>query len=174
MPPPKTRARRAARGKTLLASSDFTSYLREKADQLAPADVQTLLSQVDTVRSRAEQERERHPRLTRHVELSLRLLADHVDGQCPQIPYYTVSLLAVAVLYFIDPLDVIPDWIPGVGTSDDALIFELAFAIGRPGIERYCTWKGISTDGLLLPAPAAAPRRAAAKRAPARRPRPRR
>src|SRR5262249_35194792 len=153
MPAPKSRAKRARRGKTLLDSKDFTAYLREKADQLAPADLQTLLSQVDSVRERAVKERDNHPRLGRHVELALRLLADHADGHCPQIPYHTVSLLAVAVLYFIDPLDVIPDWIPGVGTSDDALMFELAFALGRPGIERYCTWKGISTDGVLLPAP---------------------
>jgi uncharacterized membrane protein YkvA (DUF1232 family) len=166
--PPKTRGRRAARGKALLASSDFTAYLREKADQLAPADLQTLLAQSDTVRSRAEKERDIHPRLLRHVEFSLRLLTDHADGQCPQIPYHTVSLLAVAVLYFIDPLDVIPDWIPGIGTSDDALMFELAFAVGRPGIERYCTWKGISTDGLLLPPPEHARRKAAATRMPAR------
>jgi uncharacterized membrane protein YkvA (DUF1232 family) len=62
-----------------------------------------------------------------------------------------VCLLAVAVLYFVDPLDVIPDWIPVVGATDDALVFELAFVLARPGVERYCTWKGISTDGILLP-----------------------
>jgi uncharacterized membrane protein YkvA (DUF1232 family) len=146
----KTPARRSA-GKNLLVQTDFTSYLREKADQLAPADLQTLLAQVDEVRERAIKERNTHPRMERHVELALRLLSDHAEGQCPQIPYHTISLLAVAMLYFIDPLDVIPDWIPGIGTSDDALIFELAFELGRPGIERYCTWKGISTEGLLLP-----------------------
>ena len=163
--PSRTRVRRTARNKTLLSSRDFTAYLRDKADQLAPADLQTLLSQSETAHDRAEKERETHPRLRRHVELSLRLLADHADGQCPQIPYHTVSLLAVAVLYFIDPLDVIPDWIPGVGTSDDALMFELAFAVGRPGIERYCAFKSIPTDG-LLPAPRVARSRPARRTAP--------
>lgn len=139
------------RGKTLLASTDFTSYLREKAEQLAPGDVQSLTVQADAIRVRAERVRTTHPRLERHVELALRLLCDHANGQCPQIPYYTICLLAVAVLYFVDPLDVIPDWIPGVGTSDDAIVFELAFALARPGVERYCTWKGISTEGILLP-----------------------
>jgi uncharacterized membrane protein YkvA (DUF1232 family) len=81
----------------------------------------------------------------------MRLVLDHAEGECPQIPYYTVSLLAVALLYLLDPLDVIPDWIEGAGSADDAVIFELAFELGRPGIERYCTWKGISTDGLLPP-----------------------
>lgn len=165
------RARRVARSKPLLVSADFTSYLREKAEQFAPGDLQPLVAQADAVRVRAEDYRAAHPRLVRHNELALRLLQDHATGQCPQIPYYTVCLLAVAVLYFVDPLDVIPDWIPVVGTADDALVFELAFALARPGIERYCTWKGISTEGLLLPLKRPTPprpRRPAVKRAPAR------
>ena len=164
---------RRARGKTLLASADFTSYLREKAEQLAPGDLRTLVGQADAVRSRIDAVRSTHPRLLRHAELALRLLQDHAAGQCPQIPYYTVCLLAVALLYFVDPLDVIPDWIPVVGATDDALIFELAFALARPGVERYCTWKGIGTDGILLPSkgphrPHSGVRRPAVKRAAAR------
>jgi uncharacterized membrane protein YkvA (DUF1232 family) len=144
------RGRRPARAaKPLLAPRDFTSYLRDKADQLAPADLQPVVAQTDVVRRRAEKVRDDHPRLNRQVELSLRLVEDHAAGQIPQIPYHTVCLLAVCLLYFIDPLDVIPDWIPGAGSADDALLFEFAFLLGRPGIERYCTWKGIATDGLL-------------------------
>ena len=162
----KTSARRPARGKTLLSSTDFTAYLREKAEQLAPADLQPVLAQADIVRRRAEEVRSEHPRLQRHVELAMRLVEDHAEGQCPQIPYYTIALLTVSLLYFIDPLDVIPDWIPGVGSADDALLFELAFHVGRPGIERYCTWKGIPTDGLLPPPkpPARPAKRKRAKR----------
>ena len=166
------RRRQAARPKTLLATSDFTSYLREKAEQLAPADVQSLLGQVDELRHRLDTECTERPRLQRQADLAVRVVDDHATGQCPQIPYYTVSLLAVALLYFADPLDVIPDWIPGIGTSDDALVFELAFQLGRPGIERYCTWKGIPTEGMLTPAkvPQAQPLvRVAAKRVTAKR-----
>ena len=159
----KPRGRRRARAKSLLASTDFTSYLREKADQLAPADLQPVLAQADTVRGRAERVGVAHPRLQRQVDLAIRLVEDHAHGRCPQIPFHTISLLAVALLYFIDPLDVIPDWIPGAGSADDALLFEFAFSLGRPGIERYCTWKGISTDGLLLPEKAARPARRGSK-----------
>lgn len=144
----------------LLSSRDFTSYLREKADQLAPGDVQQVVGLTKDVERRSEKVRTEHPRLQRHVDLAMRLVVDHAEGQCPQIPYYTVSLLAVALLYLLDPVDVIPDWIAGAGSADDAVIFELAFEMGRPGIERYCTWKGISTDGLLAPPKAAhAPKR---------------
>lgn len=164
----RTKGRRStpARSTSLLQSSDFTSYLREKTEQLAPADLQSMLGQADALRQRLADECSAHPRMQRQGDLALRVVGDHAAGVCPQIPYYTVSLLAVALLYFADPLDVIPDWIPVVGTSDDALIFELAFQLGQPGVERYCTWKGLSVDGVFGPMKPTAPAgdRVAAKR----------
>ncbi len=134
----------------LLRASDFRSYLNEKAMLMAPGDVQTVLDQADEARRQARNDGENHPLLPRQVDLALRLLEDHDTGECPQVPYYSVALLAVAVLYLLDPVDVIPDWIPGIGTSDDALVFELALELGAAGVERYCTWKGIPTDGLFV------------------------
>lgn len=159
------RQRGAARATALLQQSDFVSYLREKSEQLAPADVRSLLGKAELVHTCVARQCSERPRLQRQAELALRILADHAAEQCPQIPYYTISLLTVALLYLIDPVDVIPDWLPGVGSSDDALVFELAFQIGRPGIERYCAWKGLATDGVLAPPPKpAAPPRIAPKR----------
>jgi hypothetical protein len=51
----------------------------------------------------------------------------------------------------MNPIDVIPDFIEGIGTSDDALLVELAVEMGWPGIERYCTWKSIPTVDIRGP-----------------------
>jgi uncharacterized membrane protein YkvA (DUF1232 family) len=136
-----------------LESTDFTAYLREHADQLAPGDLRTLLAQAKAIRSRAAQEEMRHPRVPRQVNLAMDIVTDHAKGRCPQIPYYTIAVLATALLYFTDPLDAIPDWIPTVGKTDDALVLELAFNLARPGVERYCAWKDIPTAGVLYQAP---------------------
>src|SRR6185503_15291796 len=98
------------------------------------------------------------------------------QGACPQIPYYTVSLLTAALHYYIEPFDVIPDFIPRVGKADDAYMFELAWRRGRPGIERYVAWKGLAVSEVSTPMPAIAtppsktPGRStsASRRAPAR------
>ncbi len=148
MPGPASRSKRPRRRSApLLQRSDFTAYLREKADLIAPGDVETAVSGAKQARRRAA--KDNHPRMHRQLDLALQLLADHAAQKCPQIPYHTVSLLAVAVLYFLDPMGAIPDWLPGVGTSDDALVFELAFELGAPGVQRYCDWKDLPTDGLL-------------------------
>jgi uncharacterized membrane protein YkvA (DUF1232 family) len=137
------------RSEPLFEASDFRNYLTEKSALIAPADVETLLGRCEELVRKASDDAGRHPLLERQVDVALQLLGDHDAGACPQIPYQTVALLTVAGLYLLDPNDVIPDWIAGIGTSDDALVFELAFEMGAPGVERYCTWKDIVTDGLF-------------------------
>lgn len=143
----KTKGKRA---EPLLKSTDFSTYLMEQAAMMAPGDVETALSQREEAAEQAAKDASLHPRLQRQVDVALQLLSDHDAGACPQVPFQTVSLLTAAILYLLNPMDVIPDWLPG-GTSDDALVMELAFEIGAPGIERYCTWKEIPIDGLIGP-----------------------
>jgi uncharacterized membrane protein YkvA (DUF1232 family) len=137
------------RSVSLPTPADFRAYLREKAMLIAPGDISTALGQREEALEKASLGGDNHPRLQRQTEVALELLGDHEAGRCPQVPYHTISLLGVAVLYLLNPVDVIPDWIPGLGISDDALVLELAFEIGAAGVERYCTWKGISTETLF-------------------------
>ncbi len=140
--------KRAKPQKAALQPDDFRAYLIEKASEIAPRDVSSVLERASEVRAKAT--RLGIPqRLRRQLGLALELLRDHVTDECPQIPLYAVALLAVAVLYFLSPLDAIPDELPRVGTLDDALVFELAFDLGRAGIQRYCDFKDISTAGLF-------------------------
>ena len=140
--------RRARRSEPLLQPSDFTAYLRSHAEQIAPRDLLNLLADAKALRAGAAREISRHPRVQHLSDLALQILTDHARGRCPQIPFYTIAVLTVALLYLSDPLDAIPDWIAGIGKTDDALVLELAFAIARPGVERYCHWKSIPTEGL--------------------------
>ena len=160
-------------GGTGLVSSDFTAYLHEKAQQLAPGDVRTLLGQRKEIAGRAKRDGDRHPRLPRQVDLAFEIVAEHFAARCPQIPYYTIALLSVALLYFAEPIDVIPDWIAGIGTADDALVMELAFVLAKPGVDRYCAWKDVPTTGLVTEPAAPAKASPPARRASSSRSRPR-
>lgn len=139
----------ASRPEPLFEASDFTSYLAEKSALIAPGDVESAVARGAELSAKAVGDADHHPLMRRQVEVALQLLTDHDAGACPQIPYHTVALLAVAALYLLDPNDVIPDCLPDIGTSDDALVLELAFEMGAAGIERYCTWKDIPIEGLF-------------------------
>lgn len=129
----------------LLKRGDFAAHLEAKARETAPRDVEILLGQAEEARQRA---RGVSSRMGRQMDLALDLLADHAAGECPQIPFHTVSLLAEAVFYVLDPNDVIPDWIPGIGNLDDAVVLELAFELGASGVGRYCSFKEIDWSDL--------------------------
>lgn len=45
----------------------------------------------------------------------------------PRVPRRTKLLLAGSVAYFFVPVDILPDWVPGLGIADDLLL--LVFAL---------------------------------------------
>ena len=50
-------------------------------------------------------------------------------------------LIVAAILYFVTPIDLIPDAVPGAGLMDDATV--LAFVLAKLEIEldRFSTWE---------------------------------
>ena len=140
-----TRATRRTRNPPLLTRAEVVGAVIELANKLAPADVGDLLVAESAIRERATQLPGAAGRTLRaELDLALLCLKDHAAGRCPQIPYYSISLLAAGVAYLADQLDFIPDFLPRLGMIDDALVMAVAFDLGRDGLRRYCVWKGLT------------------------------
>jgi uncharacterized membrane protein YkvA (DUF1232 family) len=136
-------------GKPFLNPSDVRAILLDLASQLAPADLSTLMEHEQELRARAAQLTPASLSLFRkQLDLAFGLLRDHVDGRCPQIPYYTITLIGAAVYYFAAELDVIPDFLPRVGPLDDAAVMAMACRLADAGLRRYATWKGLASDSV--------------------------
>lgn len=56
-------------------------------------------------------------------------------------PWSTVAMLAGALLYFISPVDLIPDFIPFAGWLDDISVVGLALKTAKDTIDDYKVWK---------------------------------
>ena len=70
-----------------------------------------------------------------------RLLRAYAQGEYRAIPWKSLLLIVAAVLYFINPIDVIPDLLPLVGLSDDfAVLFMVYRSIGSD-IEKFLEWE---------------------------------
>ncbi len=139
-----------ARRVPLLRASDVRMILQDLMTTVAPGDVADLLELEDTLRKRAADMKDPHLALLRtQLEFALDFLRDHLEGACPQIPYSTVSLLTAGVCYFADEVDVIPDFLPGVGRLDDAVVMAMAFEMAKEGLRRYCTWKSCPFEPLF-------------------------
>ena len=165
---PRSQPRGASHASALPSPQDFERHLVARAATVAPADVTALLAQGELVRSRLSGERAVHPALAQRARVALHLLTDHAHGACPQIPYQTVSMLAAALFYYLEPMDVVPDFIPRVGTADDALVLDIAWRLCGAGVQRYIDWKGLtpsdeptSPQAIRMPPPKASARTSA-------------
>ncbi|HEY3405675.1 MAG TPA: YkvA family protein [Ohtaekwangia sp.] len=70
-----------------------------------------------------------------------RLLKAYALGKYREIPWKTLLLVTAAVLYFVNPIDLIPDWIPGIGFTDDLGILMSVYASINSEIDKFLTWE---------------------------------
>lgn len=75
------------------------------------------------------------------LQLLFSVSKDYANGSYTAIPKGSIIAITAALLYFISPLDLIPDLIPGLGFVDDAYIFGLVFKQVGKDLERYKKWK---------------------------------
>lgn len=68
------------------------------------------------------------------------MVKDYADGSYRAAPKRTVFAAAVALLYVLNPFDLIPDFIPGVGYMDDGAILMLVLQSIRADVDDYRTW----------------------------------
>ena len=66
---------------------------------------------------------------------------DFYEGNYKEVPWGTIAAIVVALLYFVSPIDLIPDFIPVAGYIDDAFVISLAMKFIKDDIERYREWK---------------------------------
>ena len=69
------------------------------------------------------------------------LLRDHVMGIYKETPWATIAALVGALIYVLSPIDLILDYIPGIGFLDDAIMIGLAIKLAQSDLKQYRTWK---------------------------------
>jgi uncharacterized membrane protein YkvA (DUF1232 family) len=70
------------------------------------------------------------------------LIKDWLNGSYRVIPVGSIIVIIGALLYFLSPIDLIPDFLPVIGLSDDVIVVALAYKQIRSDIEKYKVWKG--------------------------------
>ncbi len=71
----------------------------------------------------------------------IRLIRAYHAGTYRDIPAPRLLIVVSAMIYFVSPLDVIPDWIPVLGYIDDAIIVGLALKTVRDDLDAFMEWE---------------------------------
>jgi len=81
----------------------------------------------------------------RQVLLLVDMLRDWYAGRYPT-PWRVIAAITAALLYFVNPFDIIPDVIPGVGYLDDVAVLGLCMRLIRSDLRSYIAAKGLRAD----------------------------
>ena len=69
------------------------------------------------------------------------LLRDWVTGRYKNVPWGSLLTIAAALVYFLMPLDAIPDLVVALGLMDDVAVISRALTLTRSDLERYQQWR---------------------------------
>jgi len=75
------------------------------------------------------------------IKLMIEIIRDYINGTYRQIPEGTIIAILGALIYFLSPVDLIPDFIPGVGYIDDAFVIALVLKQVHDDLNNYKIWK---------------------------------
>lgn len=120
--------------------------IEDRASRVSEEDVGALVER----RAEFEEKEKAVPgslgKFANQIGLLFRMLWDYRSGAYREVPWKAVALAAAAVLYFLSPIDIIPDFIPGVGYADDALVTWLVMGAIREALRAYCEFKGLEPE----------------------------
>jgi uncharacterized membrane protein YkvA (DUF1232 family) len=71
----------------------------------------------------------------------IRLIRDYQRAEYRDISEPNLQIVIAAILYFVSPFDVIPDWVPVLGHIDDAFVVSLALKSVRLDLDTFMAWE---------------------------------
>jgi len=79
--------------------------------------------------------------LWENLKTVFRLLQAYFNKRYTTIPWGSIVLLIGALIYFVSPLDLMPDWIPLAGFIDDAAVLVFVLKQINADLQRFLQWE---------------------------------
>jgi uncharacterized membrane protein YkvA (DUF1232 family) len=114
--------------------------LQEAAKKIKKEDIQKVLSKKNEIEEKFLPDGPLGGLLF-DVELLLSLIEDYDKGIYREIPWESLSGILTALLYVISSVDLIPDFIPLIGTLDDAVVVAVCLRLVKKDLDAYAFWK---------------------------------
>ncbi len=80
------------------------------------------------------------------IPVLVSMVKSFVKKEYVEIPMNSITSVVAGLLYFLLPIDIIPDSVPVVGYADEAVIFALILKGVQEDLDRYLEWR----DGVTV------------------------
>ncbi|MET3558022.1 uncharacterized membrane protein YkvA (DUF1232 family) [Streptococcus rupicaprae] len=75
------------------------------------------------------------------IPILIAMVRSYWKGDYRKVPTKTIIAIISALLYFLSPIDVVPDWIPFLGQLDDVIVIGTCWKLVHNDIDAYRKWK---------------------------------
>ena len=117
-----------------------SDYVEDGAQRITDADLDTVVDRAEAIERRFRGDGPLG-RLIEDGRLLLGLIRDARRGRYRKVPVWTLSAAGFALLYVLNPLDLIPDALPVVGLLDDAAVVSACLALVEQDLHAYRRWR---------------------------------
>ncbi|PKO00055.1 MAG: methyltransferase type 11 [Chloroflexi bacterium HGW-Chloroflexi-4] len=79
--------------------------------------------------------------LWENLRTAFRLLQAYFSKKYTTIPWASIVLVVGSVIYFVSPIDLMPDWFPLAGFIDDAAVLVFVLRQINADLQRFLEWE---------------------------------
>src|SRR5438128_9511062 len=81
-----------------------------------------------------------------YFQAMLRLIRAYYGRDYRNISMQNLVMIVGAIIYILNPFDLIPDWIAGLGFADDAVVLAFAVRQTRQTLDDFMSWELASRE----------------------------
>lgn len=113
---------------------------RSKAESLIK-DISKVTSLLNKAISRADENKSLLKKVWSDLTALFRLIRAYISGRYRDVPWQTIILALAAVIYFVNPFDLIPDLIPFFGYIDDSSVIGFVIYSISKDFKKFLEWE---------------------------------
>lgn len=114
--------------------------LKAESQKIHRDDLESLLERQQAIEAKVKGSG-KLKRFSADIKLMFSMVRDYWQGNYRDVPWKSIAAIAGALIYVLNPLDVIPDLILGIGFLDDAGVVALCLKLVESDLHRYAAWK---------------------------------
>ncbi|MDT0689498.1 YkvA family protein [Salegentibacter sp. F188] len=115
-------------------------YLKEGASKIDDGDVKIAAENQEQISDKILNS-SMLKKYTEIGKLMFGMLQDYRSGTYRNIPWFSIAAITFAFLYILNPFDIVPDFIPGLGYIDDFAIMTITLRFLETDLHSYLDWK---------------------------------
>jgi uncharacterized membrane protein YkvA (DUF1232 family) len=116
------------------AEEEFSKYSKNVSEE----DVSGVLDKEDEILGKAHGPLEK---FAQNMKLLFSVVKDYANGSYREVPWLTIAAIVGSLIYVFSPIDLIPDFIPVLGLTDDAAVLALCLKGIVSDLTKYQAWK---------------------------------